>query len=133
MRTYMTEQREVLLSFLREHLHEQLSIEEISAHLCVPGGISKSAIYRNIDRLVQEGSVQKFAQENGRRFLYRYAGHKDCGSHLHLKCTGCGQVFHMDDDATGAVLSAAMQNNFFQVDEKRSTLLGTCHLCREKK
>ncbi len=133
MRKYMTEQRDLLLTFLREHLHEQLSIEEIASHISVENGISRSAIYRNIERLVEEGAVRRLATGKGRSFLYQYTGNEECSRHLHLQCVECGQVLHMKNEATRFVLDMVQKDSGFRINEKNSTLVGLCHACAEKR
>lgn len=133
MKEYKTEQREILLSFLREHLHEQLSVDEISSHLCTEDGISRSSVYRNIERLVVEGAVQRLATGKGRGFLYQYTGNAECSRHLHLKCVDCGQVFHMNDEATHRVTEAIKRDAGFRVDGQRSVLYGVCRPCEDKR
>ncbi len=129
MGRYNTNQRKALADFFKEHRDTYFSTDEIVNSLCSRGDISKSAIYRNIDKLVREGSLQKSAEEGSRKFLYRYVNDDRCGSHLHLKCLLCGSVYHMDDRQTQIVLSAAKGSSFV-IDEKRTVLYGMCERCR---
>ena len=129
MKNYSTEQRKLLLSFLKNHCDAQFGVEEIAARLCSEG-ISVSSVYRNIDRLVADGSVRRFAKEGGRGSLYQYFDGQECAGHLHLKCTKCGQIFHLDDEAAELVLAAALAKNDFRVDESKTVLYGLCKSCR---
>ena len=84
MKKYATDQREILLSFLREHPDQQFSIEEISEQLCIGNVISLSTIYRNINKLVEEEAVRRFAKEGSRKFLYQFIGDGTCSEQLHF-------------------------------------------------
>ena len=55
MKNYSTEQRKLLLSFLKNHCDAQFTVEEIAAQLHGGCSISVSSVYRNIDRLVADG------------------------------------------------------------------------------
>jgi len=124
----MTEQRKQLLTFLKEHRDVQYSIEDIAEQLCTGSNISVSAVYRNMNKLVEEGSVARFAREGSRKFLYQYID-KDCCEHLHLKCNKCGHIFHMEDGFMEIVLLTAVKNKFV-IDKKKSILYGLCESCK---
>lgn len=129
MKKYSTDQREILLSFLKEHPDQQFSIEEISEQLCIGKVISLSTIYRNMNKLLEEESVRRFANEGSRKFLYQYVEDKNCSEHLHLKCNVCGQIYHINDKATKAILLSALQSDFI-IDKKKSLLYGICKDCK---
>ena len=129
MKAYSTEQRKQLLTFLEFHKDRQFSIEEIADFLCDSCNISISAIYRNMNKLVEEGLVVRHAKEGSRKFLFQYVGNRDCSEHLHLKCTSCGQIFHMDDTSMELIFLTAMKNHFI-VDKRKTILYGSCDCCR---
>lgn len=130
MEKYKTCQRKVLADFFKEHCDRYFSVEEIAESLCGRENISKSAVYRNIDKLVQEGSLQKTAEEGSRRFLYRYVDSESCTSHLHLKCLSCGSVLHMSDSETDMILEKVRKDSSFVIDGKKTVLYGMCEKCR---
>jgi len=129
MKDYSTGQRRRLLTFLEQHSNELLSAEQIATLIAAEGGeISLSAIYRNLDRLVQDGHVRRSAAEDGRKALYQLIG-GECAEHLHLQCVDCGHIIHMDEKATRAMRRAAMSCGDFSIDEKRTVLYGRCGSC----
>ena len=128
MEKYMTDQRRLLLDFLREHNDRQYSVDDIAEKLCGQG-ISKSAVYRNIDKLVKEGCVQKSAVDGSRRFLYRYVEGKGCCEHLHLKCVSCGRMYHLDCATSDVIIKLANSRGFFKVNGKLTILYGMCASC----
>lgn len=127
MRIYHTEQRQILLDFLRAHAAQQFTIEELTGQLA--GTLAKSTVYRLMNRLVEEGEVRRFARDDSRRFLYQALDSDACHSHLHLKCTTCGRLIHLDENTSEAVRHM-LDKTDFEVDEGKSLLFGHCKTCR---
>ena len=46
-----------------------------------------------------------------------------------MKCTGCGRLLHMSDDASIALAEEIARKNRFAVDLARTLLYGTCEGC----
>ena len=128
---YKTRQKEILLEFLRTLKDRPMSVDEIwggvSSNPDAPG---KSTVYRLINRLCDEGEVKRF--EEGKRFFYQLAGGEDCHHHLHLKCTGCGKLLHMDHDESEKLIETIYGRQGFTVSETETTLFGECGDCRRK-
>lgn len=129
MKKYNTKQRELLIEFFRTNCGRQYSVDEITRQVCDAGGISPSAVYRNISHMVAEGALRKLSVDGSRHFLYQYVDSGDCSRHIHLKCEGCGQVFHMDAEAMAQMLAVTRRGNDFAIDIKRTILYGLCKYC----
>jgi len=129
LKEYRTTQRNLLAAFFEKHCDERLSIDQIMEALPSASAISRSAIYRNVDRMVQDGLLRKSAQAGSRKFLYRYIGGGKCCQRLHLQCTKCGRIFHLEDQAGETVRQAALRKNGFQIDEQQTMLYGLCKNC----
>ena len=122
-----TDQRAYLLAFLRRYAHRQFTVEELVTEL--DGVLAKSTIYRLMGRLVEEGEVRRFARDDRRQFLYQALADNTCHSHLHLKCTACGRLIHLDEDTSEAVIHI-LDKTEFCIDEGKTLLLGQCKGCR---
>ena len=129
MKKYATAQRKQLLAFFELHCHEQFSIDEIVAALSAEDPVERSVIYRNVDKMLQEGLLHKSARENSRKFYYQYVGGSQCRSRLHLQCTECGRIFHMENQADEEQVKSTLMNNGLRLDEQKTILLGTCKRC----
>ncbi len=130
MRNYKTGQRCRLLDFLEKHRDSSFSAEQIAEMIASEGGeISLSAVYRNLERLEQEGSVRRAAAGDGRKAVYQYTG-GECGEHLHMQCVDCGSVIHLDHRTTEALRTAASSCEGFAIDERRTVLYGRCRDCK---
>ena len=124
MKKYLTSQREILYAFLKEHSDKQFTIYEIAEKLR-DNNISKSSIYRNISSLVDEGLVQSYTEGN-KKLLYQYIGEQNCSSHLHLKCTVCGEIMHLDNNSMDVIYDSIAKKNGFNVDTNKTIIYGEC-------
>lgn len=128
MSGYQTEQKKLMLAYLSRHADEAFSAGELAATLgeC---GVGKSTVYRLIAQLCDEGVLRRFSREGG-RVAYQYLGSDTCSAHLHLRCTSCGRVIHLDG-AAAAPLGVLLENEYgFRLNEGRTVLLGLCADCR---
>lgn len=130
MKAYNTRQRQALLAYLMERADEPFSAKELCERLGSAEGISASALYRNLARLAGEGAVSRLMGEDGKTALYRYAGDAACAAHLHMKCTRCGRLLHMNETLSDAVLRAVVADESFRIDAGSTVLYGACAACR---
>ncbi len=136
MAEYVTEQKKVLADFLRSHCDQSFTIEELmsamreqyASALRIPG---TSTVYRLMTRLVDEGSVKRFAKSGSRRFVYQSVTCTDCHSHLHLKCVDCGKLIHLDGQVSHALADTVRQCSDFSVNEEDTILFGRCATCKK--
>lgn len=133
MAQYQTEQKRILLAYMKAHSEEAYTIEEWCEQLrtepslsAVPG---KSTVYRIMQKLVEEGLVKRFVKGNSRRFLYQMVCGEHCGNHLHMKCSVCGKLYHMEDEESETLLRQVMMRHHFQIDGGKTVLLGQCEGC----
>ena len=133
MAQYMTEQKTILLEFLREHGERSYTIEELMqkmrecAEQHAPG---KSTVYRIINRLCDEGKVKRFAREGGRSFVYQAFLGEHCSAHLHMKCIKCGRLLHLEHALSDELLDKIKKESDFAVSESDTVLFGNCADCR---
>ena len=127
MKIYRTEKREAISQFLIQNAQRSHSLEEICNAVC-PDGKGKSTVYRLISRFVDEGSVRKIADGRSRHNSYQWIG-AECHHHLHLKCTGCGKVIHLDHETSHALEDTLRTTLSFSLDEEQTLLFGKCKSC----
>ncbi|MBR6314463.1 MAG: transcriptional repressor [Clostridia bacterium] len=131
---YKTKQKQSLLRVLRENSERALTIEEWTALLHKQGApIGKTTVYRWMDKLVESGLVRKFTAGRGQSATFQpVEPHRDCDSHLHLKCVSCGKFIHLDCDVMAGVNEHVLEHHGFQIDNRRSLLYGLCEDCLKK-
>lgn len=131
---YRTRQRQRIMEYLTEHSHEHLTADDIALYFQQGGErIGKSTVYRYLDYLVQEGIVRRFHLDNDGAACYQFIGEReDCHLHLHLKCSKCGELFHVDSP-TLSKIDREMEDAYgFAVDHTKTVLYGDCGECRQK-
>ena len=131
--TYHTAQKARLFSFLQQHADTAFTAEELCDALADTGEVGKSTVYRLLPQLIAEGQVKRFSGCGRRRVLYQAVGCAHCDAHLHLKCTACGRIIHLDESASDAVLHRVLQSSAFAVDEKQTVLFGKCAACGKRR
>ena len=128
MKTYHTNQRKSLLGFLKENSEQAFTIEEIVEALS-DNSIAKSTVYRLMTKLVEENLVHRTVKGNSRSFVYQYISDEKCENHLHIKCTDCGKVYHLDHDVSALIQNDIKKNTAFEMDS-HTVLLGRCGDCK---
>ncbi|NLV85590.1 MAG: hypothetical protein GX025_00005 [Clostridiales bacterium] len=126
MQRYETKQRKRLFSFFSENPDRQFTIEELTNSI---DDISLSAIYRNVNRMLRDGTIKRFQAEGQRKFLYQYVG-GDCSKHLHLKCNSCGRIIHIEGEKANAVVDSVRESFDFDMDKKATMIIGECSQCK---
>ena len=137
MSSYNTEQKKLLEEFMTKNRDRSFTIDEIIEGLRDMRGESeilpgRSTVYRLIGRLAEEGKLRKFVKADSRKASYQLMVGQHCDCHLHLKCTDCGKLFHMDEDVSDELVSLIRACNSFSVDEEESVLYGKCSSCNVK-
>lgn len=127
MKVYHTNQRKCLLDFLQNNSDKAFTIEEIIESM-TGDHISQSTVYRLMTRLVDDGLVHRTVKGNSRSFVYQFISKGNCEDHLHMKCTDCGKVFHLDSKVTSSIQKNITSNTDFVIDS-HTVLLGKCGKC----
>src|ERR671918_403868 len=84
-----TEQRRAIVEELRRS-SSAVTAQELHARL---DGVGLATVYRNLQRLAEEGQADTLGRESGEvAFLVCAAGH-----HHHLTCRSCGRVEEVRD------------------------------------
>jgi Fur family transcriptional regulator, ferric uptake regulator len=118
-----TEQRRAIVEALRES-PRAITAQELHERL---DGVGLATVYRNLQRLVDEGVADALRRESGEQaFLL-------CGSehHHHLTCRSCGRVERVRDCRLDEWARAvALEHGFRDVDH-RAELVGECPACAQ--
>lgn len=135
MGKYQTEQKKVLVGFMKEHPQEQYTAEELSALLeeRTPAGgqaPGKSTVYRLVSELSENGTLRRFPKSAGRGWTYQYHHAEGCSEHLHLKCMKCGCLLHLECDAGKELIEHLLNEHGFMIDNEKTVLYGLCDACR---
>ena len=102
---YKTKQQDFLFSYLKEMKGQHFTAEEVREHFESKNiQIGIATIYRQLEKLVADGTLQKYFIDEHSAACFEYSG-EDCSAeipHFHLKCEECGNLFHLEcDDLEG--------------------------------
>ncbi len=133
-KTYTTKTRNQIMDFIVENKDMRFSAATVFEHLQRNNEqINLATIYRNLDRLTEEGILLKNKSVQDDCSLYQYAEpYKNCHEHLHLQCKNCGKVMHLECGFMKEIAEHLLDEHGFELDCKVSTLSGMCDSCREK-
>ena len=126
--TYMTrQQREVLRCI--EGCDEGAGAVELAERLHRQGSqVGLSTVYRQLERLEQQGLVHKIVTDEGARYQYcdgRHAG-RDC---FLLKCERCARMEHLDCSHLGELYAHLLSEHHFAINPRRTLFYGLCENC----
>ena len=124
---YQTKQGKALTEYLQTLGSRHVSVQEIAENL--PEHIGTATIYRQLEKLTEQGLVQKYVND-GAPACYQYLGeNRECQQHFHLKCTKCGALIHLECEEMQHLSSHILAEHGFLPDPTRSAIYGTCARC----
>ena len=126
--TYNTEQRSALLSFLTENPDKTFSAKEIVEQLSGKN-ISKSSVYRNLAELEAERKIKRVTKTGSKESFYQFFDNSSCKNHIHLSCTKCGKIFHLESEQTERLVNEVEAADGFEISRGETTLYGICKDC----
>lgn len=128
---YNTKQRDLILNCLKAHRSEHVTAESILTCLKQEGAsVGQTTVYRNLDRLIREGAVAKYAGSEGQGACFQYLGcEEDCAAHYHLVCAGCGQMLHLQCEYLDEMTAHVLKHHQFSIDRYKTVIYGLCNQC----
>ena len=92
-----------------------------------------TTIYRRLDKLIAEKKVIRHSAGDGKKGLFQYiADDSDCLRHLHIQCTGCSKIIHLDCKISKDFADHLAEDHGIQLDYQKTVLYGLCNECRAK-
>ncbi|MBO4863126.1 MAG: transcriptional repressor [Eubacterium sp.] len=133
---YKTKQRAELTAYLMSVPGKHVTAGDVCDHFAKQGRpIGLTTVYRQLDKMVAEGLVNKYNLEPGSPACYEYIdsehhsdGHVSC---YHCKCEKCGKLIHLHCEEIEELIKHLAKEHSFQIDSKRTVLYGICEDCRE--
>ena len=127
---YLTKQGRLIREYLESLGGRHVSVQEIAENL--PEKVGVSTIYRQLERLEEEGLVRKYIND-GEPACYQFAGDSSgCHGHLHLKCSVCDRLIHLECEEFDRLAEHLFREHGFRTDPLRTSIYGICKDCLEK-
>lgn len=128
---YTTQSRSRILEYLKSQSSRTVDVNEIRRAMAEEGNeVNITTIYRYLDKLTSDGTVMKYVAENGTRAVYQYVGERrHCEDHLHLQCTKCGCIIHLDCRFMDEIAEHVLREHGFSIQCRNSIIYGLCEKC----
>ena len=130
---YRTKQRELLLEYLETVPGIHITAGDACAYFRSHGAdIGQSTVYRQLEKLVDEGLVIKYTVDGNTPACFEYTGgdvHTDAGTCFHCKCEKCGRLIHLHCDALEEVQHHLLSGHGFRMNPIRTVIYGLCEDC----
>lgn len=131
---YNTKQKQIIYDFLLENKDRLLTCDEIAYALKNSGTpVGKATLYRYLDSLISIGEVRKISEGDKKGAAYQLLNKElNCKSHMHLKCTECGELQHLSCEFMNAVGEHILSHHNFTIDNAKTVIYGICDKCCER-
>ena len=130
---YKTKQGDILLEFLMQRQGRHITVNEICAHFKAQGTpIGTATVYRHLEAMVGEGSVNKYNIDNNSPACFEYVGGESHCEEVcfHYKCEKCGKLVHLHCEEFKELCEHLKQHHNFLLDPMRTVFYGICAECR---
>lgn len=130
---YVTKTRNLILQYITEHKSKQFSASDIYEYIQKENTqINVTTVYRNLDKLSEEGILLRYKYADDKCCMYQFAGKsEECQHHLHLKCQDCGKIIHLECEFMNEISKHLLEHHGFSVKCKESMLVGVCEDCQK--
>lgn len=128
--SYITKQGQLIKDFLKNNSGRHFSADEVYFVLMSNGEqIGKTTVYRQLERLSDEGTARKFLSGTNGACCYQFADPDVCHNHYHLKCSKCGELLHVECDFLDKLSEHIYDDHKFTIDGSKTVLYGLCENC----
>ena len=123
---YNTKQKELILSIIKKKKHE-FRVKDLYNDLNKEIGLT--TIYRQIDKLVNEGRINKNINKDNITY-YQYLEECNKKNHFYLKCDKCGNMTHIDCDCIEQLSNHIVKEHQFNLNVDCIIITGICKHCK---
>lgn len=130
---YKTKSKQLLLEYLRSTAGRHVTVQEICDYFKAQGqAIGTTTVYRQLERFVEEGVVNKYLLEGSNAAYFEYVNQEICGENtcFHCKCERCGKLIHMHCGEMEEIQRHIFAHHGFQLDPVKTVFYGVCEACR---
>ena len=134
-KSYKTKQGDELRSFLESVPGKHITAADVCDYFRRSGKpMGMATVYRQLDKLVDEGVIAKYNIDAGSPACFEYLGaHLSQEICYHCKCSVCGKLIHMHCDELPELQKHILQHHGFAIDPVRTIFYGVCSDCAKEK
>lgn len=135
MGEYKTKPRILIVEFLKNNPDKRFTVRDIlNAVNAKNPEADKTTVYRNINKLCNEGRLVKYKEPNVKATCYQYSeDHGSCKEHTHAQCSECGKIFHMENEVFNDAAKKMHDEYGIDINFSKTVIIGTCLDCSKKK
>ncbi|MCR5726347.1 MAG: transcriptional repressor [Lachnospiraceae bacterium] len=130
---YKTKQRENLLKYLKSVPGKHITVFDVCEYFKEQGEpIGQSTVYRQLERLVDEGIINKYIIDANSPACFEYVeAEKHCCEEtcFHCKCEKCGKLIHLHCDELKELQGHLYEHHNFKLNPMRTVFYGLCEEC----
>ncbi len=133
---YKTRQRSAVVAVLEGADGAHMTAKQVHEELvCRGSSIGAATVYRQLERMVDEGLARRYNLGPGEAACYEYTAGDPCAREhcFHCVCTVCGKLYHVECDYLGDIADHLSQEHGFAVDPQRTVFYGVCKECQAKR
>lgn len=132
---YKTKQGDELRNFLERVPGKHITAGDVCEYFRQSGKpMGMATVYRQLERLVDEGTVAKYNIDGSSPACFEYLGnHSGEETCYHCKCCECGKLIHMHCDELPELQKHILAHHGFSIDPVRTIFYGVCSDCQEGK
>jgi Fur family ferric uptake transcriptional regulator len=130
---YTTKHYAEIAAFLEKMEGSHITAQDVCDHFRAEGRpISTTTVYRQLERLVEEGIVNKYIIDANTPACFEYSGAEHLHSEhtcYHCKCEKCGVLIHLHCDEMEELTRHLSKDHHFILDPRRTVFYGLCENC----
>ena len=131
---YNTRHGKAILAYLAMEKDMFVTAAQIAEYLQKEQiGISRPTVYRQLEKLVNEGKVRKLLLSGASGSCFQYIDPNVCEQDCyHLKCEICNEIFDLKCDEIDHVSRHIFESHAFQVNDNKTVFYGKCKMCLQE-
>ena len=130
---YRTKHSAELIAYLQSIPGRHFTVGDVGDYFKTQGTpMGTTTIYRQLDRLVDEGLVNKYIIDATSPACFEYVGEAHADPEevcFHCKCEKCGRLIHLHCGELEMIRQHLMAEHHFAVNPLRTVFYGLCSDC----
>lgn len=130
---YKTKHREELLAYLKTVPGIHITVGDVCSYFKERGmAIGQTTVYRQMERMVDDGVVNKYIIDANSPACFEYIGeeaHLEGQACFHCKCEKCGKLIHLQCEELVELQEHLLAHHRFALNPMRTVFYGICDAC----
>ena len=118
-----TKQKQLILETLKKNKNHPTILELYDEIKNIDDSVGQATVYRNVNKLVEEGKVKKIITDSGCHY------DSDCNIHYHLECDKCGKIIEVFDEKYFSMIRRLEAEYSIKIEDSNVLFKGICDKC----